>query len=78
MQDVDRAEVEKLSPGLPAERAGMRVGDIIVRFNERPVKDFPALKRLVGQCEPGDEVPVVVLRDNQRVRLTIIVGTAAG
>lgn len=78
VQDVERAEVEKVMPGLPAEQAGIRVGDVIVRFNKRPVKDFPALKRLVGECEPGEEVPVEVLRGNRRVQLTIIIGTSAG
>jgi S1-C subfamily serine protease len=78
VQDVDRAEVEKVVPGLPAERAGMKVGDVILRFNGQNVTDFPSLKRLVGQCEPGDEVAVDILRGGQRQRLTIIVGTSAG
>jgi serine protease Do len=75
--DVERAEVEKVLPGSPADRAGMKVGDVILRFNGRKVSDFPSLKRLVGQCEPGDEVPVDVRRGNQRLRLTIIIGTSA-
>jgi S1-C subfamily serine protease len=78
VQNVDRAEVEKVMPGLPAERAGIQVGDIIVRFNGQAVRDFQSLKRLVSDCEPGEEVPVDVLRDNRRVQLTIIVGTSAG
>jgi serine protease Do len=78
VQEVERAEVEKVMPGLPAERAGIQVGDVIVRFNKQQVKDFPALRRLVGQSEPGEEVRVEVLRGNRRVQLTIIIGTSAG
>ena len=78
VEEVERAEIEEVVPGFPAERAGIRVGDIIVRFAGHPVKDFPSLKQLVNESEPGERVAVEVLRDNKRIQLTMVIGTPAG
>ena len=78
VQQVERAEIETVVPGFPAERAGIRAGDIIVRFAGQPVEDFPSLKRLVDESNPGEQVPVEVLRDSKRLQLMIVIGTPAG
>jgi Do/DeqQ family serine protease len=46
----------------PADRAGLRPGDIIVAVKGRPVVDPQALGRLLAELKPGDAVPVYVHR----------------
>lgn len=50
----------------PALRAGMKSGDIVVAFNERPVTDTRLLQRLVAAAAPETEVRLVVLRTDGR------------
>ena len=60
------AEVEKSSP---ADRAGLKVGDIIVKFGTRQVSDSSQLRNIVSQTAPGTEVNMRVLRSKNEINL---------
>jgi serine protease Do len=60
--------------GSPAEKAGLRRGDIILRFGGKEVSGPSALKNIVAQQKPGEKVPVKVLRDKKNLTLTVTVG----
>ena len=47
------ARVESVAPGRPAQRAGLRAGDVIVRFAGKKVKSGASLRRLVARSKPG-------------------------
>ena len=56
----------------PAARSGLKKGDLVVAFKDRPVVDTRALQRLVLGTPVGEEVPLIVLRgDEGRRRLLI-------
>jgi len=57
--------VAGVTPRSPAEKAGLRDGDIITEFNGKPVKDGRHLKLQVAQTAPGTTVPVKILRDGK-------------
>jgi serine protease Do len=63
--------VEEVSTGSPAEKAGLRKGDIIVEFDGERVRSARQLARLVQETPDGRRVPGVVVRDGQRVTLTL-------
>jgi serine protease Do len=65
------AEVQK---GSPAERAGVKLGDIIVEFDRKEVKDSADLPPLVARVTPGTTVQVKILRDGKEVTLPLSVG----
>jgi len=48
--------------GGPAERAGLRRGDVLLEINRRPVADAAAVWRVLAELKPGDVVPVYVHR----------------
>jgi hypothetical protein len=52
-------------PGGPAEKAGVRAGDVIVKFAGIDVKTLEDLTFALRARRPGDEVEVVVLRDGR-------------
>jgi len=60
--------------GSPAERAGIKTGDIITEFNSKEVKDSTELPGLVARVAPGTGTSVKVLRDGKEMTLAITVG----
>jgi serine protease Do len=64
------AVITRITPNGPAESAGLRPGDIVLRFNNRDVTDSRALTRMVGEAQVGAQVPVEIVRDGQRMTLT--------
>ena len=68
------ALVLQVQPGGPADRAGMKAGDVIAAFNNRNVTSPDELTSLVQDTRPGTTVPVRVLRNGQAVELRVTVG----
>ncbi len=58
----------------PAEKAGIKRGDIIVKFNGAEVGDVDQFRLRVAEAGVGREVPVTVLRDGQRKNLKVKLG----
>jgi C-terminal processing protease CtpA/Prc len=65
------AVVERVAPDSPAERAGMKVGDVITGFDGEKVRSAKQLARLVNETAPGRTVPATVLRDGKAVDLKV-------
>ncbi|HKQ38620.1 MAG TPA: Do family serine endopeptidase, partial [Verrucomicrobiae bacterium] len=62
----------------PAEKAGIKTGDVILEFNGKPVRDSQHLKLHVAQTAPGETVPVKVLRDGKTRTLQVAVKELPG
>jgi len=58
----------------PADRAGLRAGDIIVRMDNKDVRDTTTLNDVLLNKKPGDTVPVQVQRGNQLVSVNLQLG----
>src|SRR5688572_22232461 len=67
------AMLATVTPGGPADRAGLQPGDIITEFNGRPVADSEALVNMVVATKPGTSVPVTVYRKKQKKAMNIVV-----
>ena len=65
------AIVTAVEGGLPAADAGIQVGDVIVQVDESTITGDAALVAAVRDHSPGDEVSFVLLRDGERVSLTV-------
>jgi len=70
--DPRGCKVTKVAEGLPAARIGVKVGDIIVKFNNETVKGIDHLALLVQKKRPGTKVSLTVLRKGKTLRLTAI------
>jgi serine protease Do len=57
------ALVEEVEPGSPAEKAGIKSGDVIVALDGRDVPHSEELPRMVAQNKPGSHVRLTLLRD---------------
>ncbi|MFO1105467.1 MAG: DegQ family serine endoprotease [Amaricoccus sp.] len=61
-------------PEGPALSAGMKEGDVILKYGDKPVEDTRALVRMVADTAVGTTVPVVVYRDGKDVTLDVAIG----
>jgi S1-C subfamily serine protease len=64
--------VFSVEPGTPAKKAGLTMGDVIVRFNEKPVTSFYDLPRLLADDVIGRKTKLSILRGEKLVEITII------
>jgi len=62
--------VQTVSPGGPAERAGIAVGDVITDLGDDRVSDLADLLAAVAHRRPGDPVELTVWRDDRRLERT--------
>jgi len=70
---LDKAQgaiVSEVAPQGPAEKAGVKVGDLIVKFNGQDVHSQADLPRIVGQLSPGTKVTFDVIRKGKRETLS--------
>jgi serine protease Do len=65
------ALVSEVIPDTPAEKAGLKAGDIIMQWNGKEVDNFSHLRQLVAATEPGKEVKLKVWRDGKELTLEL-------
>jgi serine protease Do len=68
------ALVNGVEKGGPAERAGVETGDIILRFDGKPVNASADLPRIVGATKPGAKASLQLWRKGQTKDVTVTVG----
>ena len=74
MQHPHGALVAKVLPDSPAKKAGMKVGDVIVEFNQEEVQDSASLPPIVGSSKVGTQLPVTVIRNGREQTLKVTLG----
>lgn len=75
LAETKGALVNSVQPGSPAERAGIRTGDVVTAFNGQPVEDPRDLARLVADAGPGHKAEITVVRDGRKEVITVELGT---
>ncbi|WP_374367843.1 DegQ family serine endoprotease [Dongia sp.] len=68
------ALVSSVSTDGPADKAGIRQGDVILEFDGREVSDMRSLPRLVADTQFGKKVPVSIWRQGAKTTLTVELG----
>jgi len=78
LKDSTGALIGDVTPKGPAEKAGLKSGDLLVEFNGKKVADSRHLKLEVARTQPGQTVPVKILRDGTSKTLEVTVKTLPG
>jgi serine protease Do len=67
------ALVRGVESGAPADKAGVEAGDIIIRFDGKPIEKSTDLPRLVGNTKPGTRTTLTVFRRGANKDLSVVV-----
>lgn len=67
--------LRSIEPGQPADRAGLKVGDVVLRVDGKDVTPDQSLSYLVANVAPGTRVPLDILRQGRRQTIVATIGT---
>ncbi len=70
--------VRTVNTGSPAATAGLEVGDILLRFDDREIKTQRDLERALASYQPGDRTLLTVVRDGETLVLPLVFGERSG
>ncbi len=70
-EEVRGMKVADVRPGTPADKAGIKPGDVIIKMGGREIANIYDYTYALGDYNPGDEVEVVVLRDGKEIGFKI-------
>ncbi len=73
--DGGEAKIEEAVEHGAARAAGIRGGDVIVRFGDEEIRETDQLRAAIRSCDPGDTVRVEVLRDGEKETFEVKLGT---
>ena len=78
LKDNSGALVGDVTPDSPAEKAGLKSGDVITEFDGKKVTDSRHLKLEVARVHPGETVPMKILRDGSTKSFEVVVKEQPG
>ncbi|MES2986459.1 MAG: Do family serine endopeptidase [Pseudomonadota bacterium] len=67
--------VNRIEPGEAAEKAGIKLGDVIVKVSGKDVTPDQTLSYLIANIAPGTRIPLELIRDGKPVAVTLTLGT---
>jgi Do/DeqQ family serine protease len=68
------ALIQEVSPGLPADEAGIQHGDIVRTINGRPVNSAAELRLMISQLFPGTTAQLGIVRDGEKMTIDVVLG----
>ncbi len=68
------AWITNVTKGSPADKAGLKVGDLITAVNDDKVDEEHSLSELIGKYKPGDEVKIHFKRGSRDETVTVMLG----
>lgn len=68
------ALVASATPGGPAEKAGLKAGDVILQFDGKDVTQMRSLPRIVAETDIGKTAPLTYWRDGKKLTTTVTIG----
>jgi serine protease Do len=77
LKSPNGALVAKIVPDSAAAQAGVKVGDVILKFNGAAIVDAGQLSARVGVAAPGDKATLEIWRDGKTLSLTATIGNAS-
>ncbi len=74
LKDASGALVGQVTEGSPAEKGGLKEGDVVTEFNGKKVTDSRQFRLMVAQAAPNTEVKLEVIRDGKTRSVTVKLG----
>ena len=74
LKDVRGVAVDKVADNSPAAKAGLRAGDVIVRFGNEEVTGALKLARLIAEVDPDHTATIEIIRGGAETKITATIG----
>jgi len=68
------ALISDVQKGGPAEKAGLKAGDVVIKFNGREINNSTQFRILVASSAPGTKVNLTILRDGKKKVIAVKLG----
>ncbi len=78
LESTRGALVNQVQPDSPAEKGGIRHGDVILKIDAIEIESAPQLRLVVSQTLPGTEVLVELVRQGETLKLPVVLGSLDG
>jgi Do/DeqQ family serine protease len=78
IKETAGALVAGVEQGSPADKAGMKRGDLITEINDKKIDDSTSLRNLIASIAPGTKINVSVIRNGKEQTLTVELGEYKG
>ncbi len=72
--DSEDPRISEVYPGTPAEKAGLKQGDLVLKFDGQDITTFKQLSSLVGDKAPGDKVKLQIKRGEETLDIEVVIG----
>lgn len=70
-QTENGVKFSDVKPGSPAAKAGLKAGDVLIQFGDKPIKNLYDFTDALRRSKVGDVVPVTVLRDGKELKAEV-------
>ena len=78
LKDQKGALIGDVVPKGPAEKAGLKSGDVVLEFNGKPIRDSRHFKLQVARVKPSESVPVKILRNGSTKTIEVTINELPG
>ena len=72
LTNASGAFITDVVSGSAAEKAGLQIGDVILKVNSENIEDAGALRNTIGLLRPGDEISIDLIRDENEITLVAL------
>ena len=79
-QGLDKQDgllISEVIKGSPADKAGIQNGDIILAYNDKPIKSITKFRNEIGMMAPATEIKLRILRNGAPIQMTLALGSAS-
>ena len=76
LERTEGALIVEVVPGSAAQKTGLKSGDVVLKYNGKPVGASGELAAMVGQSSPGDKVQLEILREGRKREISATLGAA--
>lgn len=77
--NLDKTEgvlISQVPEGTAADKAGIKQGDVIIAYNDKPIKSLRSFRNEIAMMTPGDSVKLKVLRNGKTKEITVKLGSS--
>jgi serine protease Do len=75
LDKIEGALVTEVVKGSPADAAGLRQGDVILKYDQKPVDNLSAFSNKIALTKPGTQIRLTVKREKQIIDLSMTIGS---